>query len=120
MIYPNIRYGNPAALRAYAAGIPIKTLARQLRRHPRTVADWLTGQRKMPWWVPELLQLRHEAAIRSLREMGVRLDLRAVSCPQPGYAVAPQRLPADPFGASGQHEPEPHALSGRRKSGFSG
>ncbi|MBN9461588.1 MAG: hypothetical protein J0H00_10220 [Burkholderiales bacterium] len=63
--------GNPEQAAAYCNGVPIEIIARRLRRHPRTVRDWLTGRRKMPWWVPELLQLQHEAAVRSLREMGI-------------------------------------------------
>lgn len=78
MIYPNLRYGDPAALRAYAAGKPLRTIARQLRRHPRTVHDWMTGKRRMPWWVPELLMLRDQVAFYELRHMGIRPGPRAV------------------------------------------
>lgn len=72
MYHPNQRYGNPAALRAYTSGMSIRSIARQLHRHPRTVNDWLTGKRPLPWWVPELLQLRHEVALHDLRRMGIK------------------------------------------------
>ncbi len=32
MRYPNLRYGNPTELRHYAQSVPVKDLARQLRR----------------------------------------------------------------------------------------
>lgn len=73
MYHPNRRYGNPAALRALTAGLSIKEVARLLHRHPRTVKDWITERRPMPYWVAELLELRHQAALASLRQMGIRL-----------------------------------------------
>lgn len=72
MFHTNRRYGSPDALRAYLAGFTIQDAARQLRRHPRTIRDWLTGKRRIPWWTVELLELRHRAALQDLRHMGIR------------------------------------------------
>lgn len=79
MFHPNRRYGDPAALRAYTAGMPIKAIAQQLHRHPRTIHDWLTGKRRLPWWVPELLMIRQQLAFYELRHMGIRPTPRAVN-----------------------------------------
>jgi hypothetical protein len=59
MQYPNLRYGNPAELEHQARGIPLKVLAKMLRRSERSVRDWMAGEKKMPWWVPEVLRLRN-------------------------------------------------------------
>lgn len=76
MRYPNLRYGNPAELRFYAANIPLQDLARQLRRDQRTVRDWLTERQRVPFWVPELLRLRNVEAEQQLRQMGISVQLR--------------------------------------------
>lgn len=39
MRFPNLRYGNPTEFAHYAMGIPLKDLARTLRRDERTVRD---------------------------------------------------------------------------------
>jgi hypothetical protein len=59
MKYQNLRYGNPAELEHQARGIPLKVLAKMLRRSERSVRDWMAGEKKMPWWVPEVLRLRN-------------------------------------------------------------
>lgn len=69
MRYSNLRYGNPAELNHYALGVPLDALARMLRRDPRTVRDWMTCRRRVPWWVPELLRLRHMEASERHRQM---------------------------------------------------
>ncbi len=71
MFHPNARYGNPAEFRAYTAGMSIPQIAKVLHRHPRSIHDWLTGRKRVPYWVPELLRLRHENAMHSLRQMGI-------------------------------------------------
>lgn len=76
MRYPNQRYGNPSELRFYAAGIPIRDLARQLRRDERTVSDWLKERQKIPFWVPELLRLRNMEREHQLRRMGIAVNAR--------------------------------------------
>jgi len=58
---PNRRYGNPDEFAYYVVGVPIKTIARELMRDGRTVRDWLSRRRKIPYWVPELLRLRDDA-----------------------------------------------------------
>lgn len=77
MFHPNRRYGDPAVLRAYTAGMPIQAIARQLHRHPRTIHDWMTGKRRLPWWVPELLMIRQQLAFYELRHMGIKPGPRA-------------------------------------------
>lgn len=71
MRYPNLRYGNPTELAYYAMGVPRERLARILRRDERTVRDWLSGRTRVPWWVPELLRLRHLEADLRHRQMGM-------------------------------------------------
>ena len=93
MYHPNRRYGNPEALRALTAGLPLEAVARMLHRHPRTIRDWLEARRKMPFWVPELLQLRHETALNDLRRMGIQPQAllhqsSAPHVPRPGRPVA--------------------------------
>lgn len=74
MRYPNLRYGNPTEMAYYAAGIPIPTLARRLRRDERTVKDWLAGKKRVPWWVPEVLRLQHKEAQDLTRQMTYATD----------------------------------------------
>lgn len=71
MRYPNLRYGNPTEFAYYAMGLPRPTLARILRRDERTVRDWLSGRTRVPWWVPELLRLKHMEADLRHRQMGM-------------------------------------------------
>jgi hypothetical protein len=69
MRYPNLRYGNPTEMAFYTVGVSLPDLARRLRRDERTVRDWLSGKRRVPWWVPELLRLRHEATAHYMRSV---------------------------------------------------
>lgn len=71
MKQPNQRYGNPAEMAYYVQGRPLKSIARELRRTERSVRDWLTGRKKIPWWVPEVLRLRALEHNLRLQEMGV-------------------------------------------------
>lgn len=54
----------------YAMGVPLPDLARRLRRDERTVRDWLNGRTRVPWWVPEILRLKHMEADLRHRQMG--------------------------------------------------
>ena len=74
--YPNIRYGNPNELGHYAQNVPIKDLARRLRRSERSVRDWLSGSKKVPFWVPELIRLQNLEHTERMRQMGMN-PLRA-------------------------------------------
>jgi len=71
MRYPNLRYGNPTEMAHYAMGVPLAVLAKRLRRDERTVRDWLTGRRPVPWWVPEILRLKHMESDLRHRQMGM-------------------------------------------------
>lgn len=71
MRYPNLRYGNPNQLAFYAQGIPVKDLAKRLRRSERSVKDWLDGKKKVPWWVPEIVRFQHIEHYERLRQMGM-------------------------------------------------
>ena len=102
MRYLNLRYGNPAEFRHYAQFIPLKDLARRLRRTERTVQNWLTEREKLPWWVPEILRLQHMEHVERLRQMNVqpvRLVLGVVSTAGTVYTL-PNR-PAKSIG----HQP---------------
>lgn len=69
MKYPNLRYGNPAEFAYYTTGHSTQEIAKRLRRSERSVTDWLSGKRKMPWWIPELLRLQHMEAAERRRQM---------------------------------------------------
>lgn len=71
MRYPNLRYGNPTEFQFYVQGVPIKDIAKKLRRSERSVKDWLEGKKKVPWWVPEVLRLQHGEHQERLRQMGI-------------------------------------------------
>lgn len=70
MRYPNSRYGNPEELKYYSQGMSIRELARQLKRSEKSVKQWLSFEKKVPYWVPELLRLRHMEADLRMRQMG--------------------------------------------------
>ena len=72
MRYPTLRYGNPAQLQYYAIGIPVKDLAKGLRRSERSVRDWMNGTKKVPWWVPEILRLQHMEHQEIMRQMNIQ------------------------------------------------
>jgi hypothetical protein len=73
MLYPNLRYRIPTEMAHYAMGVPVAVLAKRLRlrRDERTVRDWLTGRRPVPWWVPEILRLKHMESDLRHRQMGM-------------------------------------------------
>jgi hypothetical protein len=70
MRYPNTRYGNPEELRYYSQGMSIKELAKQLKRSEKSIKQWLSFEKKVPYWVPELLRLRHMEKDLVMRQMG--------------------------------------------------
>jgi transcriptional regulator with XRE-family HTH domain len=70
MRYPNTRYGNLNELLYYTQGLSVKDIAKQLKRSEKSVSEWLNGNRKIPFWVPELLRLRHLEADLRMRQMG--------------------------------------------------
>lgn len=71
MRFPNLRYGSQVEFEYYATGIELPRLSRILRRSERTVKDWLSGVRPVPWWVPELMRLRRMEAVERHRQMGM-------------------------------------------------
>ncbi|WP_211474318.1 helix-turn-helix domain-containing protein [Collimonas humicola] len=82
MKYPNKRYGNPTTFAYYSMGLSVPELAKRLRRSERTVRDWLSAAKKLPWWVPEILRLQHLEKDLQLRQMNiqpVRVKLGLVS-----------------------------------------
>jgi len=76
--YPNLRYGDPAALAYYTQFYPakdrVRMLAKQLRRSERSVRDWLTGTAKVPWWVPEIVRLQRMEHVEMMRQMNMRAE----------------------------------------------
>lgn len=72
MRYPNLRYGNPAEFAYYVQGMSIKSIAKEFKRSERSVKDWLSGVRKIPWWVPEVARLWHLEHRRQMYEMGMQ------------------------------------------------
>ena len=71
MRYPNTRYGNPEELKYYSQGLPIKILAKKLKRSEKSVTAWINGYRKIPFWVPELMRLWHMERDITMRQMGM-------------------------------------------------
>ncbi|MFJ3046778.1 hypothetical protein ACIPEN_13190 [Herbaspirillum chlorophenolicum] len=70
MRYPNTRYGHHSEFEFWMQGHSIQVIAKRLKRSERSVHDWLTGKRKIPWWVPEILRLQHYEYYDRLRQMG--------------------------------------------------
>lgn len=71
MRYPNLRYGNPNEFAYYVQGVPVKDVARRLRRSERSVKNWLDGKEKVPWWIPELLRLQRLEHAHIMRQMNM-------------------------------------------------
>ncbi|MFZ6748033.1 hypothetical protein [Undibacterium sp. Ren11W] len=69
MRYPNQRYADIDHLIYYASDWKIKALAKHLKRDERTIKDWLSGAKKCPWWVPEILRLERLEKYRELQQM---------------------------------------------------
>lgn len=91
MRYPTLRYGNPEEMKFYAQGVPMKDLARRLRRSERSVRDWMTGKKKVPWWVPELLRLQHQESTERLRQMGLTRSVLRLGIVQADVIAFPAR-----------------------------
>lgn len=71
------RWANPAEFEYYARAYSLHTLARILRRTPRTIRDWQLGNRPIPSWAPEVLRLRIVEAEHYRRQLDyMRLDKR--------------------------------------------
>lgn len=137
MRYPNTRYGNPEELRYYAQGLSIKELARQLKRSEKSVRQWLSLEKKVPFWVPELLRLRHMEADLRMRQMGFgeqRLKLgivrgtvidfklagnAATKAPAPHRPCLPHNCNNDSQNASVANQDAPTCLIHARKHGTS-
>lgn len=71
MRYPNTRYGNPVEFQYYTQGQSTKDIAKRLRRSERSVNLWLTGKRRMPWWIPEILRLQRLEYDMWMRQAGL-------------------------------------------------
>ncbi|MDR6394259.1 hypothetical protein [Herbaspirillum seropedicae] len=76
-ILHNTNYANSlgrekARLEFWMHGRSVKVIAKRLKRSERSVHDWLTGKRKIPWWVPEILRLQHYEYQDRLRQMGFK------------------------------------------------
>lgn len=87
MRYPNLRYGNPTELQYYAMTIPIKDLAKRLRRSERSVRDWMTGTKKVPWWVPEILRLQKMETDARMYEMRMKPVMQRLGVVTPDAQV---------------------------------
>jgi hypothetical protein len=105
--YPNRRYGNPVefeyyALRYGSGAAGIKEVAKCLRRSERSVKDWMTGKKKVPWWVPEILRLKAMEHWDQVYQMtGRRMSASMGFVAPTGQVInAAQRfLPVDPLPA---------------------
>lgn len=103
MRYPNQRYGNPTEFAYYVMchGDDIPAVARMLRRDERTIRDWLKGRQRVPFWVPELLRLKHMETAAYMRQISYKrapalgvvtheaqLELRRVDVKKPQPVLA--------------------------------
>lgn len=70
MRYPNTRYGDPNVMKYYAQGMSIKQLAKRLKRSEKSVKQWLSFEKKVPYYVPELLRLWNMEQEMIMRQMG--------------------------------------------------
>lgn len=78
MRFPTTRYGNPEALKQYTLGMQTEAICKRLKRSKKTVLAWRNGDRKMPWWVPELLRLQNLERNLILKQMGMSPPLGIV------------------------------------------
>lgn len=104
MRYPNLRYGNPNEFAYYVQGVPVKDVAKRLRRSERSVKNWLQGKEKVPWWIPELLrlqQMEYEHSARHMNMTPVRKQLGIV-----GADVIEFTAPKQPIKIEELHEQE--------------
>ena len=93
MRYPNLRYGNPAEMAHYALWWgDNKRLAKALRRSERSVHDWLTGRKKVPWWVPEIMRLKRMEAEHTVYQITGRRMLAQLGIVQDGQIIAASQL----------------------------
>jgi len=76
------KWGHLAELHAYATS-PDEGLARYLRVTPKTLRAWRSGERPVPWWVPELLRLRQWEKDDYMRRMGYQ----RIGIVKPGAAI---------------------------------
>lgn len=105
MRYPNLRYGNPTEFRHYAQHMPIRDLARLLRRSERTVQDWLHERQRIPFWVPELLRLRDVERVQQLRHMGILPTMRKLGIVSGDVVRFPAPKTASDCHAASAHTP---------------
>lgn len=71
-----MRPGKHASLHEWQAvtqGFPDAVVADRLRVDRRTVRDWASGRRPIPWWAPALLMLDDYVTGDALRQIGGRL-----------------------------------------------
>ncbi len=118
MRYPNLRYGSPDKLRYFAMGIPLRDLAYRLRRDERTVKGWLTGQTKIPWWVPEILRLQDMEHHDRLRQMGFHKRATRLGIVSAGVIALPARPAAtEPAQDAPQAAVDPYEVRAATKAG---
>jgi hypothetical protein len=111
MKYPNVRYGNPNEFRHYAQGMPLKDLAKRLRRSERCIMNWMKERERIPYWVPELLRLQDMEHGEMMRQMGIyKLPARLGTVTETGiiYEIpkAPSQTPSNTADTLNQHSPE--------------
>ncbi|MCA1323763.1 hypothetical protein [Herbaspirillum sp. alder98] len=101
MRYPNTRYGYHQELEYWMQGSSIKDVAKRLKRSERSVHDWMTGKRKVPWWVPEILRLQRMEWYDRMQQMNIKVPkvnfafvtADVIEFPKPRPAVQPEMTP---------------------------
>ncbi|MQQ99253.1 hypothetical protein [Glaciimonas soli] len=78
---PNLRYARDGYFKYYVDIYGAKAIAEQLFKTERTIKDWYEGKKKIPFWVPELLQLRDKECYRELQQMNIRSQKLGIVMP---------------------------------------
>jgi hypothetical protein len=90
---PNRRYGNPLALQQYVDRMGVKGLAKHLMRSERSIQNWITGKKKMPYWVPELLRLQDMEHREIMRQMNIPVIRAQLGIVTASASIRPFRNP---------------------------
>lgn len=61
------KWGYLSEFEYYTSGVPRKALARVYKISERTLNDWMTGKRPVPWWACEIARYKHQELVEYVR-----------------------------------------------------